>query len=212
MMPAGIITTLKKLDSVSETNRGLMKEFVEHMRSKDHKSDRNLVNLLDLMISFDKFYDGLPFTSINSKEQIIAFLNHRYVDGRWIEREHDEEGKYIETWNRYRGLLITFFRWLTNRSRPDDEWKTPAFLEIKAKKPLRESPYAYTDYRSRRREEFNQEIVDEMKRTGKDLKTVLSERLDIDTMMSDIKNNKELPRIHRELITEELIAMKNNKS
>jgi hypothetical protein len=65
------------------------------------------------------------------------------------------------------------------------------------------------DYRSLRRKEFNQEIVDEMKRTGKDLKTVLSERLDIDTMMSDIKNNKELPRIHRELITEELIAMKN---
>ncbi|MGA9152043.1 MAG: hypothetical protein WBZ36_15815 [Candidatus Nitrosopolaris sp.] len=68
------------------------------------------------------------------------------------------------------------------------------------------------DYRSRRRKEFNHEIVDEMKRTGKDLKTVLSERLDIDTIMSDIKNNKELPRIHRELITEELVAMKNNES
>jgi hypothetical protein len=62
------------------------------------------------------------------------------------------------------------------------------------------------------RKKQQQEVADEMKRTGKDLKTVLSERLDIDTMMSDIKNNKELPRIHRELITEELIAMKNDES
>lgn len=145
-MPAGITTTLKKVDSVSETNRGILKEFVEHMRSKDPKSYRNTVNLLELMISFDKFHDGLPFTSITTKEQILTFRNHRYADGRWIEREHDEEGRYIETWNRYRGLIITFFRWLTNRSRPDnDESETPAFLRIKAKKPLRDSPYGIND-------------------------------------------------------------------
>ncbi len=105
------------------------------------------MNQLELMISFDKFYGGQSFTSITSKEQILTFLNHRYDrnNGRWIEREHDEEGRYIETWNRYRGLIITFFRWLTNRSRPDDEWETPPFLKIKAKKPLRDSPYDIND-------------------------------------------------------------------
>lgn len=129
----------------SETNRFILKDFYEYMRSKDHKSDRNVINLLDLLISFDKFY-GLPFTSINSKEQILTFLNHRYVDGKWVELEHDEEGRYITSWNFYLGLLRTFFRWLSNRSMPDDERETPAFLKkIKTKKPLRDSPYELND-------------------------------------------------------------------
>jgi hypothetical protein len=56
------------------------------MRSKDLKSEHHIVNSLTLLISLDKFYD-IPFTSINSKEQILEFLNHRYVDGKWVERE-----------------------------------------------------------------------------------------------------------------------------
>jgi hypothetical protein len=121
-MPACLSTTLRKLDSVSKTNRVLLKEFHDHMLSRDHKGERNITNLLDLLISFDKFHDGLlSFTSINSKEQILKFLNHRYVDGRgWVEREHDEEGRWVTTWNLYRGMLIVFFRWLFNRHKPDD--------------------------------------------------------------------------------------------
>jgi hypothetical protein len=56
-----------------------------------------------------------------------------------------------------------------------------------------------------------QEIVEEMKRTGKDLKTVLSERLDTDVLISRVKNDEKLPRISRELTIEELISMKNEE-
>jgi hypothetical protein len=69
------------------------------MRSNDHGSENNIINSLTLLISFDKFLckDGsdIPFTSINTKEQILKFLNHRQKDGIWVEREHDAEGKYI---------------------------------------------------------------------------------------------------------------------
>jgi hypothetical protein len=55
------------------------------------------------------------------------------------------------------------------------------------------------------------EIVEEMKRTGKDLMTVLSERLDTDVLISRVKNDEKLPRISRELLIEELISMKNEE-
>ena len=75
-MPASLSTTLKKLDFMrSETNRIILQQFYEYMLSKDPKSDYHIINLLDLLISLDKFYDGLPFTSINSREQILKFLN-----------------------------------------------------------------------------------------------------------------------------------------
>jgi hypothetical protein len=57
---------------------------------------------------------------------------------------------------------------------------------------------------------FEQEIIEEMERTGKDLKTVLSEKLDSDTMILRVKNAKKLPRIHREVILEDLVALKNH--
>jgi hypothetical protein len=49
-----------------------------------------------------------------------------------------------------------------------------------------------------------------MRRTGKDLKTVLSESLDPDAMILRIKNSEKLPRITREVLTEELIDMKKD--
>jgi hypothetical protein len=84
-LPTSLSTTLKKLDWVSEDNRIILKDFYQYMRSKDLKSERHIVNLLLLLISFDKFYGpDIPFTSINTKEQILKFLNHRQVDGgKW---------------------------------------------------------------------------------------------------------------------------------
>jgi hypothetical protein len=75
----------------------------------------------------------------------LTFLNHQYVDGKWVEREHDAEGRYISSFNLYLGLLRVFFRWLFNRDKPDEDWETPAFLRIKTKKPLRDSPYGISD-------------------------------------------------------------------
>lgn len=60
------------------------------------------------------------------------------------------------------------------------------------------------------RKKFEEEVIEEMERTGKDLGTVLSEKLDVDAMMSYIKNDKKLPRIYREVVMEELIALKND--
>ena len=114
------------------------------MQSKDHKSERHIASLLNLLISLDKFYDT-PLTSINSREQILTFLNHRQKDGKWVEREHDADGRYISSFNFYLGLLRIFFRWLFNRDKSEDDWETPPFLKIKNKKPLRDSPYGINE-------------------------------------------------------------------
>jgi len=140
---------------VSEANRVILKNSYEYMQSKDLRSERHIINLLTLLISLDRFYAPLPFTSINSREQILKFLNHQYLQkhgkGKWIEREHDADGKYISSFNYYLRLLSVFFRWLlnsnSNRNKSEDlsKWETPAFLRIKTKKPLRGSPYGIND-------------------------------------------------------------------
>lgn len=115
-LPTSIPTTLKKLESVSTDNRVILKDFYEHMLSKDHKSEHHITNLLLLLVSLDKFYN-IPFTPIDSKDQILKFLNHRQVEGKWIERERDSEGRYITSFNSYLRLLSIFFKWLLNGKR-----------------------------------------------------------------------------------------------
>lgn len=52
----------------------------------------------------------------------------------------------ITTFNHNLGLLREFFRWLYNKdNQPDTDWETPAFMKIKTKKPLRDSPYDNND-------------------------------------------------------------------
>ena len=67
------------------------------------------------------------------------------MDGKWVEREHDAEGRYITTFKQNKQLLSIFFRWLFNRDKPEEDWETPALLKFKAKKPLRDSPYGVND-------------------------------------------------------------------
>jgi integrase/recombinase XerD len=145
-LPTNLSKTLHKLEFVNEANRIILKDLYQYYLSKDLKSKHHIISLLTLLISLDKFYGPLPFTAINSKEQILTFLDHQYVDGKgWIEREHDAEGKYISSFNFYLGLLRVFFRWLFNRYKSEDEWETPPFLKIKNKKPLRDSPYGINE-------------------------------------------------------------------
>jgi hypothetical protein len=61
------------------------------------------------MISLDKFYPKTPFTSIGKKEQILKFLNHQEIDGKWVERKHDADGKYVSSFNCYLKILMIFF-------------------------------------------------------------------------------------------------------
>jgi len=97
------------------------------------------------MVYLDKFLNGrFSFLDISKKEQIIEFLEQKFIGGKWVKREHDTEGKWITTWNQYCIWLTTFFRWLTNKDEEEDEsnWETPSFLQkIKPKKCLRDSPY-----------------------------------------------------------------------
>ena len=123
----------------SENNLVILKKFYDYMRSKDLKSDHHINNLLVLLISLDKFF-GIPFTSINSREQILTFLDHQcsQKEGKWVNREH-AEGRYITSFNQNKRLLSVLFRWLFNRDKPEEEWETPPYLKIKTRKPLRDS-------------------------------------------------------------------------
>jgi integrase/recombinase XerD len=63
------------------------------------------------MIPFAKYLG--PYTTffdINSKEQILAFLDTKKKND-----EEDTEKKWITTWNSYLVRIKYFFRWLYNQ-------------------------------------------------------------------------------------------------
>ncbi|HXX96455.1 MAG TPA: hypothetical protein VEL11_04965 [Candidatus Bathyarchaeia archaeon] len=51
----------------------------------------NTNSLLTLMMSLDRYIGGKSIREINKKEQILEFLEHKYLakEGKWIKREHD---------------------------------------------------------------------------------------------------------------------------
>ena len=110
-------TTLKKLELVSGNNQAILKEFLGYLQSKDSRSDHHSNSLLTLLISVNKFFNGKPFTEINRKEEILTFLDHQHINGKWVKREHYMEGKYLSSRKYYLDLLRIFFRWLFNRNR-----------------------------------------------------------------------------------------------
>jgi hypothetical protein len=97
------------LEGVNGENQILIKEFYQYMQSRGSRSEHHARSLLNLLIAFDKFLKR-PFTLVDKKEEILAFLDHQYVDGKWVKREHDAEGKYINSWNLYLALLRIFFQ------------------------------------------------------------------------------------------------------
>ena len=108
-MGAKISTTLKKIEStLNKQNRGLLEEFYKYRQGLDNRSDLATNNILTLLIYLDRFLNGRSFLCIKKKEQIIDFLEHKFVisgrngdQGNWVKREHDLEGKWITTWNQY---------------------------------------------------------------------------------------------------------------
>lgn len=72
-MPGYMGAILKKLESVSDDNRAILKEYPEFLQSKDPKSELNIINQMTLLIKLDRFFCK-PFATINTKEQILEFL------------------------------------------------------------------------------------------------------------------------------------------
>jgi integrase/recombinase XerD len=142
-MPAKLTTTINKICSVPNlTNSTILKEFSEYMKwngSSEHHQNNNL----KAVIAFAKFIGPhSTFYQIQTKEQIIAFLDTK-------KKIEDNEKKWITTWNHYLVRIKLFFRWLYNARgkdpdniAPDSDWETPSFARIKGKKSKRISPYS----------------------------------------------------------------------
>jgi hypothetical protein len=81
----------------NQDNRVLLRELYEYMHGKGSRSEHNTNSLLGLMMPLDRYLGGKSFREINKKEQILEFLDHRYLakEGKWSKREHDPQGKCI---------------------------------------------------------------------------------------------------------------------
>jgi integrase/recombinase XerD len=110
-MPVTLARTISKIQSIpNNTNAQLVKEMYEYLKS-NAMSERHQLNALKVMIPFAKYLG--PYTTffdINSKEQILAFLDTKKKND-----EEDTEKKWITTWNSYLVRIKYFFRWLYNQ-------------------------------------------------------------------------------------------------
>jgi integrase/recombinase XerD len=149
-MPIRLDTVLKKIEHMSNrVNSDLLKYFYQHMKDNGTSESYQKGNL-KAMVHFAEHIDAATsFYDVDHK-QIIRFL-----DTKITTEQIDSDKKWITTWNDYLWRLKLFFRWLHNRKvreineeevKPEDEWKTPSFLQqIKKKKTRRLSPYIETE-------------------------------------------------------------------
>lgn len=108
-MPPKLTTTISKISSVpNPTNAKILEEFHRYMKyngSSEHHQNNNL----KVVLSWVRFLGrNTTFYDIQSKEQIIAFLNTKTKTS-----EEDPEKKGITTWNHYLHRIKLFLRWLT---------------------------------------------------------------------------------------------------
>jgi integrase/recombinase XerD len=131
----------------NEENRTIIQEFVTFMETTDTSENYRRGNLI-VVIFFAKHLDSKGLSEINQKSDIINFL-----DTKKKETAIDPDKRWIRTWNDYLQRIKYFMRWLQNgapsslaASRvPLSEWQTPEFVQIKARKTNRISPYSESE-------------------------------------------------------------------
>jgi integrase/recombinase XerD len=149
-MPIRLDTVLKKVERMSNrVNSDLLKDFYQHMKDNGTSENYQKGNLKALVHFSEHIGPAISFYDVDHKEVI------RFLDSKMKSEQIDSEKKWIITWNDYLWRLKLFFRWLHNKKireinqeevKPEDEWKTPSFLQqIKKKKTKRLSPYIETE-------------------------------------------------------------------
>ena len=127
---------------MNKENANLILDFYGFMK-ENGSSERHQNNNLKTIITYSNFIGLTVLTDINSKEDILSFLQTKLKN-----KEDDPDQKWITTYNDYLHRIKHFFRWECNRREriTMDFWKTPQFMEnIKSKKTKRLSPYSETE-------------------------------------------------------------------
>lgn len=138
-MPFQYSTIVKKIEEVSnESNRKLVYEFLEYMKT-NRSSENHQINNLKCIINFANWLNVRVFNEITSRNQITSFLDTKIKN-----KDKDPEEKWITTWNNYLNRIRLFYRWLYNKDKSPDTsyWQTPNFIQIKSLKTKRISPYS----------------------------------------------------------------------
>jgi integrase/recombinase XerD len=149
-MPIRLDTVLKKIEHMSNrVNSDLLKYFYQHMKDNGTSQNYQKGNLKAMVHFAEHIGAATSFYEVDNKQVI------RFLDTKIKTEQIDSDKKWITTWNDYLWRLKLFFRWLHNRKvreineeevKPEDEWKTPLFLQqIKKKKTRRLSPYIETE-------------------------------------------------------------------
>jgi integrase/recombinase XerD len=147
-MPAKLTTTIENIDKkvYNSINRELIRKFYKYL--KDIDTPENYQNgLIKVIIRFAEYLGSdVTFYETKDKEKILQFL-----DLKRKTEDKDPDKKWITTWNDYLWRLKYFYRWLHNAkdkgsdAKSYDSWITPSFINVKAKRTKRLSPYVETE-------------------------------------------------------------------
>ncbi len=147
-MPASLTTVKGWIKTIpSEKNREVVSEFASFMDTTDTSENYRRGNLI-VVIFFARFLDNRNISEVNSKNEVIDFL-----DTRKKEVSADPDRRWIRTWNDYLQRTKYFMRWIHNGApksisaslSPLSDWQTPAFVQIKKRKTKRLSPYVESE-------------------------------------------------------------------
>ena len=149
-MPSSFSSEIKKLKVskfCSDRNKELIGKFIDYMQTQTDTSEKYKRNNLMTLRLFAEYLGqntkNLDLVSINTKEEIVSFLNTRKKN-----ESIDPDKRWITTWNDYLHRIKHFMRWLHSNDitlvAPSD-WNTPPFVQIKKMKTKRLSRYAESE-------------------------------------------------------------------
>jgi integrase/recombinase XerD len=146
-MPIRLDTVLRKVEQMpNKVNSDLLREFYPHMKDNGTSQNYQKGNLKAMIHYAEHIGAATSFFDVDYRQVL------RFLDTKIKPEQIDPDKKWITTWNDYLWRLKLFFRWLHNKKvkeidgeeqevKPEDEWKTPSFLQqIKKKKTKRLGP------------------------------------------------------------------------
>lgn len=120
-------------------NYRIVQDFCNYLQYDRQVSERRLSNIIKFLKRYDTALNSKDFGMITRQDNQTYLLRQKKTD------EIDPSHKWIGSYNTELADLSFFFRWLYNREKDPQDWRTPACVKIQRLKRVEDSPYTEND-------------------------------------------------------------------
>lgn len=126
-------------DLKDSPNRGILQDFANYMEYDRCLKELRIYHVLDFMRRYDRELKGKDFRTVTKADNQAFLLRNKKSE------DEDPTHRWMSTYNEYRAMLMSFYRWLYNKDKDPHDWVTPDCIRVKRLKRVEDSPYTEND-------------------------------------------------------------------